>query len=74
MVSLQVLTQNAWGGALPDIPANHAFWASTLDAPGLVANGQAEYAPPGTVAPPPEPRWTVRGQPGFAAGTSNSSH
>jgi hypothetical protein len=74
MVSLKEVPQNAWGGALPPVPPDHAFWASSLDAPALVAAGQAEYAPPGTVAPPPEPRWTVRGQPGFAAGTSNSSH
>lgn len=76
MIALQVpLTQACWGGRLPNVTAvGEAFWASLRDAPALVAAGQAEYAPPGTVAPPPEPRWMAHGSAGAGAGTSNSSH
>jgi len=74
MIALVPLSQAAWSGRLPDIGANEAFWATSRDAVSLVAAGYAEYAPDGTVAPPPEPAWTVHGSPGFAAGTSNSSH
>jgi hypothetical protein len=49
------------------------FWSDSREAPGLIAAGQAEIAPPDTVAPPPEPAHTVHGIPGFGAGTSNSS-
>jgi hypothetical protein len=73
MVSLQPLTQSSWAGQLPPVGAGEAFWASSRDAPGLVANNQAEYAPPGTIAPPVEPARTVHGSPGFGAGTSNCS-
>lgn len=74
MRALQPLTKSAWSGRLPDIAVGDAFWSNTREAPALITAGQAEYAPPGTVAPPAEPRYTVHGSPGFAAGTSNSSH
>jgi len=73
MVSLQPLTQQCWAGKLPNISAGEPFWASSRDVPGLIATGQAAYAPAGTIAPPVEPPDTVHGTPGFAAGTSNSS-
>lgn len=73
LVSLQPLTQSSWAGRLPNIPANQPFWASSRDAPGLIAAGFAEPAPSGTTAPPVEPPLTAHGTPGFAAGTSNSS-
>jgi len=73
MISLQPLSQSSWAGQLTPVAEGAAFWALTRDAPGLVADGQAVYAPPGTVAPPVEPAHTVHGQPGFGAGTSNSS-
>jgi hypothetical protein len=73
MVSLQPLTQAAWSGRLPNIGVNEPFWASARDAVSLVAAGLAEYAPDGTVAPPPEPAHTAHGTAGFGAGTSNSS-
>jgi hypothetical protein len=68
------LAQSAWSGRLPDIEAGEAFWASSQDAPSLIAAGLAEIAPPDTVAPPVEPAWTAHGQPGFGAGTSNCTH
>jgi hypothetical protein len=76
MVSLpsQSLVQACWAGRLPDVPPSTAFWASARDAPWLASAGFAEYAPPNTVAPPPEPRWTAHGSPGAGAGTSNCSH
>lgn len=76
MVCLQPpLTQSCWAGRLPDVVGvGDAFWASPIDAPGLIAAGYAEIAPEGTVAPPPEPAYTAHGSPGFGAGTSNSSH
>jgi hypothetical protein len=74
MVSLQPLSRSSWAGQLTPVAANEVFWASSRDAPGLAADGQAEYAPPGTIAPPVEPPRTVHGQPGFGAGTSNCSH
>ncbi len=74
MMSLQPLSQSAWSGKLPDIGVNEAFWASSRDVPSLIAAGLAEIAPNGTVAPPVEPAYTAHGSPGFAAGTSNSSH
>jgi hypothetical protein len=73
LVALQPLTRSAWSGRLPDVSAGEAFWASSREAPGLVADGQAEYAPEGTEAPPPEPPHTVHGTAGFGAGTSNCS-
>lgn len=74
LVALQPLTKSSWAGRLPNIAVGDAFWASGMEAPGLVAAGQAEIAPPDTVAPPAEPRYTAHGSPGFGAGTSNSSH
>lgn len=74
MVSLQPLSRSSWAGQLTPVAANEAFWAMSRDAPGLVADGQAVYAPPDTVAPPIEPAWTAHGSPGFGAGTSNCSH
>lgn len=74
MIALQPLSRSTWAGRLPDVAVNEAFWASARDAVWLVADGFAEYAPSGTVAPPAEPRYTAHGQPGFGAGTSNSSH
>jgi hypothetical protein len=74
MIALTDLSQASWSGRLPNVTTGEAFWASIRDAPSLVASGLAEYAPPDTVAPPPEPRYTVHGTAGFAAGTSNSSH
>jgi hypothetical protein len=68
------LNRSAWSGRLPNVNTGEAFWAPARNAVSLVAAGQAEYAPDGTVAPPPEPPNTVHGTPGFAAGTSNSSH
>ena len=74
MIALTDLSQSTWAGRLPNVSTGDPFWASARDAVSLVAAGQAEYAPPGTVAPPAEPRFTAHGSPGFAAGTSNSSH
>lgn len=74
MVALQPLTKSSWAGRLPNIAIGDAFWSNSREAPALVAAGQAEIAPEGTVAPPVEPPYTVHGSPGFAAGTSNSSH
>ena len=68
------LNVSSWSGRLPDVRIGDAFWAPARNAVSLVAAGQAEYAPDGTIAPPPEPAFTVHGTPGFAAGTSNSSH
>ena len=68
------LYQACWSGRLPNVEEGEAFWASSLDAPGLIAAGLAELAPPDTVAPPVEPRWTAHGTAGFGAGTSNCSH
>lgn len=74
LVALTELAQSSWAGRLPDIGMGEAFWASVYDAPGLIAAGYAEVAPPDTVAPPSEPPYTAHGTPGFGAGTSNSSH
>jgi hypothetical protein len=74
MVALTDLYQATWSGRLPDVSTGEAFWASSLDAPSLAAAGLAEIAPEGTVAPPPEPRFTAHGSAGFGAGTSNSSY
>jgi len=73
MIALQPLSQQSWAGQLAPIAANQPFWASSRDVPGLIANGQAELAPEGTVAPPVEPPHTAHGSPGFGAGTSNCS-
>jgi hypothetical protein len=73
MIALQPLSRASWAGQLPPVTIGAAFWAEARIVASLVANGQAEYAPPGTVAPPPEPAWTAHGSPGFGAGTSNSS-
>ena len=68
------LAQWGWSGMIvKSIPVGQAFWASSRDVPGLLAAEQAEIAPEGTIAPPPEPAHTVHGSPGFGAGTSNSS-
>lgn len=74
MIALTDLSRSSWAGRLPNVHDGDPFWASASDAVSLVAAGQAEYAPDGTVAPPPEPAYTAHGTPGFAAGTSNSSH
>jgi hypothetical protein len=68
------LGQESWAGRLPNVTPGQAFWATSRDVPSLLASGQAILAPPDTVAPPAEPAWTAHGQPGFGAGTSNSSH
>lgn len=73
MVALTDLTRASWAGRLPNVTAGEAFWAEARIVASLIAAGQAEIAPPGTVAPPVEPPHTVHGQPGFGAGTSNSS-
>lgn len=74
LIALQPLTKSSWAGQLPPIGIGDPFWSNSREAPGLIAAGQAEIAPPDTVAPPAEPRYTVHGSPGFGAGTSNSSH
>lgn len=74
MIALAELSQSAWSGRLPNVSTGEAFWASSRDVPSLVSAGLAELAPEGTVAPPPEPRYTAWGSPGFGAGTSNCSH
>ena len=74
MIALQPLGQQTWAGKLPSVAVSEAFWASSRDVPSLIAASLAELAPPGTVAPPVEPAWCANGSPGFAAGTSNSSH
>lgn len=74
MVALAELSQSSWAGKLPDVSPGEAFWASSRDVPSLISAGLAELAPDGTVAPPPEPRYTAYGSPGFGAGTSNSSY
>jgi hypothetical protein len=73
MVSLQDLSQQAWSGKLPPVTVGQPFWATSRDVPSLVSSGLAQLAPAGTTEPPAEPAWTVRGQPGFAAGTSNGT-
>jgi hypothetical protein len=73
MIALQPLSRSLLAGRLPNVGVNEPFWASARDSVWLVADGFAEYAPDGTVAPPPEPAWTAHGTPGFGAGTSNSS-
>jgi hypothetical protein len=73
MVSVVPLSQQSWAGQLQNVGTGQPFWASSRDVPGLVAAGQAVYAPSGTPAPPVEPAYTAHGTPGFAAGTSNSS-
>ncbi|HEY2086722.1 MAG TPA: hypothetical protein VGH54_11960 [Mycobacterium sp.] len=75
MVSLseQPLSVSSWGGRIANVTLGEPFWASSRDVPGLLAAGQAELAPEGTTAPPPEPPHTVHGSAGFGAGTSNSS-
>ena len=73
LLSLQPLSQQSWAGQLTPVAANEPFWASSRDAPGLVAAGQAVYAPAGTIAPQVEPAFTAHGSPGFAAGTSNAT-
>jgi hypothetical protein len=67
------LNRSAWSGRLPNVNAGEAFWAPARNAVSLVAAGQAEYAPDGTVAPPPEPPHTVHGTAGFGKGASNAS-
>ena len=74
LVALQPLSRWTWAGRIPNVGVGDAFWSDSQEAPGLIAAGQAEAAPPGTVAPPREPRYTAHGSPGFGAGTSNSSH
>jgi hypothetical protein len=73
MVALQPLTQASWAGRLADVSIGEPFWAEARIVASLIAAGQAEIAPPGTVAPPAEPARTVHGSPGFGAGTSNCS-
>ena len=73
LVSTVPLSQQSWAGELQPVPAGQTFWASSRDVPGLIAAGQAVYAPSGTVPPSVEPAYTAHGTPGFAAGTSNSS-
>jgi hypothetical protein len=73
MVALQPLSRASWAGQLPPVTIGEAFWAEARIVPSLIAAGQAELAPPGTVAPPAEPPRTVHGSPGFGAGTSNCS-
>lgn len=67
------LTRSSMSGRQPNVRTGEAFWATPRDAVWLVASGDAEYAPDGTVAPPPEPPHTAHGTPGVGAGTSNSS-
>jgi hypothetical protein len=74
MVSQVNLKQYSQAGPLPPVAAGVAFWANSRQAPILARAGLAIYAPEGTVAPPPEPGWTVNGQPGMASGTTNASH
>lgn len=74
LVALQTLSRWTWAGRTPDVTTGDAFWSDSREAPGLIAAGQAEIAPEGTVAPPAEPAYTAHGSPGFGAGTSNSSH
>jgi hypothetical protein len=73
LVALQPLTRWTWAGRTPNVATGDPFWSDSREAPGLIAAGQAEIAPPDTVAPPPEPPHTAHGIPGFGAGTSNSS-
>lgn len=74
MIAQMKLSQYSQAGPLPPVLAGAAFWANSRQAPMLATAGQAVYAPPGTVPPAPEPGWTVNGQPGMAAGTTNASH
>jgi hypothetical protein len=73
MLALTDLTQASWAGRLPNVGIGEPFWAEARIVASLIAAGQAEIAPPGTVAPPVEPPHTVHGSPGFGTGTSNSS-
>lgn len=73
LLALQPLSRSSWAGRLPNLATGDPFWSDSREAPGLIAAGQAEIAPPNTVAPHPEPAHTVHGTPGFGAGTSNSS-
>ncbi len=75
MVALQPLSQSSWAGRLPNVAVSEPFWASSRDTPGLIAAGLARLWQAGDPpAPPVEPAWTANGSPGFAAGTSNSTH
>lgn len=67
------LPRSSWGGRLPNVNTGDVFWAPARNAVSLVAAGLAEYAPGGTVAPPPEPPYTAHGTAGFAKGASNAS-
>jgi hypothetical protein len=58
---------------LADIQPGSCFWARLDGAAGLIAAGQAAYAPAGTPWPLAEPPWTARGVAGAGRGTTNSS-
>jgi len=58
-----------FGSISPGTP----FWVRSRRAAQIVSSGRAAYAPASTPLPPAEPPWTVRGQPGFARGTTNAS-
>jgi len=73
MIAPQPLSRSVLASRLPSVAIGQPFWATPRDAVWLVADGFAEYAPDGTVAPPPEPPHTANGTPGVGAGTSNSS-
>ena len=73
MIARQPLTQQSIAGPLPNVRAGQPFWADDMQVAELQAAGLAVLAPVGTVAPPPEPPYTVNGVPGFGIATANSS-
>lgn len=74
MIATTQLAQNTAGGSSILTAPGSAFWCESRRAATLAATGQASYAPDGTPLPPAAPPHTIRGQPGFGAGASNSSH
>jgi hypothetical protein len=74
MIALVTVGRYDQSGQLPPVQAGEAFFVVERDTAGLVANGQAAYAPVGTPLPQPEPPWTVTMVPGLGRATSNVSH
>jgi hypothetical protein len=73
MIALVELAQWSWAGRWPNVQPGQALWVRADQVPGLTTAGYIRAPQNGDPPqPPPEPALTVRGQPGFAAGTTNS--